>query len=38
MDHMGKFCFRFQISYALYNWLLATCSWHDSANYLTLNL
>jgi len=38
MDCVGKFHNRFQMVYAYSSWLLATCSWHDSANYLMLIL
>jgi len=36
MDLEGKFCKRFQNAYVDSSWLLATCSWHDRANYLIL--
>jgi len=33
-DWVGKLCNRFQMVYAYSSWLLATCSWHNRANYL----
>jgi len=38
IDRAGKFYNRFQMVYAMSIWQLTTCSWHDSANYLTLIL
>ena len=37
-DRVGKFCNCFQMVYTYSNWLLATCSWHDRANYLIIIL
>jgi len=37
-DRVDKLGNRFQMADAMSSWLLATCSWHDSANYLTLIL
>jgi len=31
---VGKLCNRFQMVDAYCSWLLATCNWHDRANYL----
>ena len=33
VDHVGKIANSFYMIYAMSSWLLATCSWHDRANY-----
>ena len=37
-DCVDKFCYCFQMIFAMSSLLLATCSWHDRANYLIVIL
>jgi len=37
-DRVGEICKQLSNSLSMCSWLLATCSWYDNANYLTLIL